>query len=180
MNDTKLIQSIKNNDENAIAELMSRYSKLLWKLADDILCQIGSAADIEEIVADVFIYIWQNPDSFDKDRSSLKNYLCIICRSKSIDKFRQLSRKSATDIDSLELSNALDLESQIINQEDIQHLYNAIALLPEDEQDIFVRRFLYEQKPKEISKALSKDIRQVENIIYRSKTKICNALNQRG
>ncbi len=179
MNDTKLIQSIKASDEAAIELLMTKYSKLLWKIADDILCQIGSAADIEEIVADVFIYIWQHPDSFNENRSSLKSFLCLLCKSKAIDKFRQLSRKAAENID-LELADTLNLEASIISQEESKAIHSAISSLSEDEQDIFIRRFIYEQKPKEIAKALSKDIRQVENIIYRSKSKIRNALNQRG
>ena len=87
---------------------------------------------------------------------------------------------AAENINGLELANTLNLETSIINQEENQVLYSAISSLSEDEQDIFTRRFIYEQKPKEIARVLSKDIRQVENIIYRSKAKICDALNQRG
>ena len=74
MNDNTLLQSIQQRDEQAIGILMTKYSRLLWKITSDILCQIGSDADAEEVVADVFISIWQNPEAFDEKRSNLKNH----------------------------------------------------------------------------------------------------------
>ena len=180
MNDTKLIQLIQENDEEAIELLMIKYSKLLWKVADGVLNQIGSTEDTEEVVADVFISIWQKPELFSESRSTLKNYLCLICKSKAIDKFRVLTRNAAADIDNLALSSKLELEDSLIRKEKLNLVYDAIASLPEEEQGIIIRRFIYDQKPQSIAKATGMNIRQIENIIYRSKIKIRDFINQRG
>ena len=180
MNDTKLIQSIKNNDGEAIEKLMAMYSGLLWKVADGILCQIGSASDTEEVVADVFIHLWRSPDSFDERRSNLKNYLCLLCRSKAIDKFRQLSRNASLSLDSTAISEFLDLESNVIQNDELNAVRMAVESLPAEDQSIFIRRFIYGQKPGAIAKATGLNIRKVENTIYRSKIKIRDFINQRG
>ena len=180
MNDIKLLQSIKQKDEQAIGMLMTKYSRLLWKIASDILCQVGSDADTEEVVADVFISIWQNPEAFDEKRSNLKNYLCLLCKSKAIDRFRYLSRIAAEDIDELSISDYLGLEDLIIQKEEIQNVYDAIQTLSAEEQCVVIRRMIFNQKPQAIAKATSLSVRKVENIAYRSKIKIRNFIKNKG
>lgn len=57
MNDERVITAIKNRNEAAINEVITKYSKLLWSVAGAVLHQIGSTQDIEECVADAFIYL---------------------------------------------------------------------------------------------------------------------------
>lgn len=180
LNDNKIIQQIKDKDERAIGLLMAKYTRLLWKTAGDILHRIGSDADAEEVVADVFIHIWKNPERFDAARSSLKNYLCMLCRSKAIDRFRVLSRNAAEDIDALSISDYLGLEEFLIQKEEIRCVNAAIKTLSEEEQDVLLRRLLYEQKPGEIAKATGLSVRKVENIVYRSKIKIRDFVSNKG
>ncbi len=58
-----MVLAIKNGDEAAIARAMQKYSKLLWSIAGAVLINAASEQEIEECVADVFIYLWQNPDT---------------------------------------------------------------------------------------------------------------------
>lgn len=57
MNDERTISAIKLRDEAAINEVIKKYSKLLWSVSGAVLSCIGSTQDIEECVADVFIYL---------------------------------------------------------------------------------------------------------------------------
>ena len=70
MQDEKLIERIKNRDESAIAELMDKYDKLLWSVVAAVLEKNASVQDMEECVADVYIYLWHNSDIFDPSRGS--------------------------------------------------------------------------------------------------------------
>lgn len=144
------------------------------------MCQIGSDADAEEVVADVFISIWQNPKAFDEKRGNLKNYLCLLCKSKAIDRFRYLSRIAAEDIDELSISDYLGLEDLIIQKEEIQNVYDAIQSLSDKEQCVIIRRLYFDQKPKAIANATGLSVREVENIAYRSKIKIRDFIKNEG
>ena len=44
------------------------------------------------------------------------------------------------------------------------------------EKDILIRRYFYEQKPKEIARALDLSVKQVDNYLYRSKQKLRHAV----
>ena len=94
MNDKKLIAAIKKQDPAAINTVIERYSKLLWSIISPILTQSAGTQEVEECVADVFIYLWMHPEKFAPERGSLKSWLSILARSQAIDRVRALSRKN--------------------------------------------------------------------------------------
>ena len=77
MNDEKTIQAIQSGDEQAIDNVITKYSKLLWSIASAVLKNAASAQDIEECVADVFIYLWQHPEKYEKGYQTLQGLYAI-------------------------------------------------------------------------------------------------------
>ena len=92
MNDEKIIEAIKAGDETAISYVINKYSRLMWSIAGTVLKNAASSQDMEECVADVFIYLWQNPEKYNAQRGKLKVWLSIVVRSQAIDKYRQVSQ----------------------------------------------------------------------------------------
>lgn len=68
MNDAQIIRGVKHSDEVAINYAINKYSKLMWRIVGAVLKNVASIGDVEECVADVFIYLWKNPDKFDAQR----------------------------------------------------------------------------------------------------------------
>lgn len=50
----------------------------------------ASVQDVEECVADVFIYLWQYPEKYDPDREKLSSWLSVVARSKVVDRYRRI------------------------------------------------------------------------------------------
>ena len=84
MNDKKVISAIIRQDEQIFAFVIEKYSRLLWKIAASILINAASVQDVEECVADVFIYLWQHPEKYDPDRAKLSSYLSVVARSRRL------------------------------------------------------------------------------------------------
>ena len=76
-----------------LAFVVQKYSKLLWKIAASVLINAASTQDVEECVADVFIYLWQYPEKYDPDKAKLSSWLSIVARSRAVDSYRRLTRK---------------------------------------------------------------------------------------
>lgn len=93
LNDKKIISEMIHGDEQMLAFAVRKYSKLLWKIAASILINAASAQDVEECIADVFIYLWQHPEKYDPDKAKLSSWLSMIARSKAIDRYRQIVKK---------------------------------------------------------------------------------------
>lgn len=172
MNDTQIITAIKKCDESAIDYTINKYSRLMWSIAGTILKNVGTAEDVEECVADVFVYLWQNPQKYDVQRGKLKSYLAIIARSRATDKYRKLSKQNSIPLDNKLFSDSMELTDNLLSVEREEELAAAIRSLNEPDREILVRRYYYDQKPKEIAFSLDMPIKQVENRLYITKQKL--------
>ncbi|MFS0868898.1 sigma-70 family RNA polymerase sigma factor [Paenibacillus xylanilyticus] len=169
MSEEQIREAVARRDPGAMTWVMDHYAGLLWKIIYSILHK-ASTEDIEECVADTFFSFWQNPLAFQPERSSLKNYLATIAKHKAIDRYRKLNQRSELLYEeSIHVVETEDTLSQIISREEQNDLQQAIEAFPEPDREIMKRRFYDGQKPNEISEALSLQVRQVHNKIYRSK-----------
>lgn len=181
MTDEKIIKSIKNGDETAIHFVITKYSRLLWSVVGSVLKNVASEQDMEECVADVFIYLWQHPEKYDVKRGSLKVWLSVIARTKAIDRYRELTRQNLLPLQDSLFLEQLDVIDGILARNERQTLFAAVTSLEEPDREILVRRYYYNQKPKEIAVALSLPKKYVENRIYRTKQKLREMIaNEKG
>lgn len=178
MTDEKTILDIKNRKEAAINQVINKYSRLLWYISRKILRNIGSDEDVEECVADCFLHLWENPQSFDPQRGNLKTWLSILVRSKSYDRCREILRRNTLSIEKNLFGIGLDAADDFLKQESIDALHSAMEKLSEQEREILIRRYYYEQKPREIAAALALSVKQVDNHLYHSKRKLRDLLSQ--
>lgn len=176
MKDEALVIAIGNRQEMAMNEIIDRYSRLLWPIAAAVLKNVGSEQDVEEVVADAFIFLWEHPQKFDPKRGSLKSLLCIIVRSRAIDRYRELTRHSMLPLEETMLAENFGLQEQLLREETRRELLAAVKALGEPAREILVRRYYYGQKPREIALALDMTVKQVDNSLYRSKRQLRQAL----
>ena len=180
MNDIAVIDRIKKRDELTINEVITKYSKLLWSIVAAVLKNVGTEQDVEECVADVFISFWQRPGQFDPTRGRLKSWLCIVARSKALDRYRQLTRRDIVSIDDVMLIGRMGVQEYVIHEETKRELAAAIDTLSPVEREILIRRYYYEQKPRDIAVALNMPVKQIDNHLYRSKQKLRKAVSLKG
>lgn len=166
------MSKVASGDGAAMNHVIDRFSKLMWSIVSTILTSVGTTQDIEECVADTFIYLWEHPEKFDPKRGKLKTFLCIVARSKAMDRYRKLARQSTTSLDDDVLISTLDITNDVMSDDTKRTLIAAIKSLEEPSKEIILRRYYYEQKPKEIAFALDMPVKQVENQLYRTKIKL--------
>ena len=177
MNDITAITGIKKLEERAINEIIIKYSKLLWPIVSAVLKNVGNEQDVEECVADVFIDLWENPDKYEAERGTLKTWLCMVARCKAIDRYRALSKHSTVPLEGAMMVGRMGMQDALMKEETKRELVAAVNALADVEKDILIRRYYYEQKPREIAKALDLTLKQVENHLYRSKQKLRKAIS---
>jgi RNA polymerase sigma-70 factor, ECF subfamily len=87
MLDADLVQRLRAGQQEAFEILYDRYSRLVFSTALRVLNHVQEAEDITQ---DVFVSLWQK-DSYSPDRGSLTSFLCLVARSRSLDKLRSRS-----------------------------------------------------------------------------------------
>ena len=177
MNDITAIAGIQNRDERVIGEIIVKYSKLLWPIASAVLKNVGTEQDVEECIADVFIDLWEHPDKYDAARGTLKTWLCMVARCKAIDRYRVLFKHSTVPLEGAMMAGRMGMQDALLQEETKRELVTAVNALADVEKDILIRRYYFEQKPREIAKALDMPVKQVENHLYRSKQKLRKAIS---
>lgn len=176
MQEKNIIDAIKAGDEQAMQKIICRYSRLLWSIVGAVLSQVGTTEDMEECVADVFIDLWEHPQKYDENRGSLKAWLSVIARNKAIDRYRQKTKIQTIPLEETVLAQ-MGVEPEMENKEGLQE---ALAELTEEEKEILLRRYVYQQKPKEMAVALGLSVKQIENRLYRIKAKMRKQMEQEG
>lgn len=177
MNDEKAISAIRHRDEAVIHEIIQKYSKLLWSISGAVLSSIGSTQDVEECVADTFIYLWEHSDKYNPERGKLKTWLSIIARTQAVNRCREITRKDTVPLEDTDFIDHLGVVDDVLKEETRRALIAAINTLGDPDREILIRRYYYEQKPKEIALALDMSTKQVGNRLYQTKLKLREALS---
>lgn len=90
-NEALLIQQIAQRDEKALSLLYDCYASILYSLAFRIL---GSKEEAEEVILDIFMQVWQNPQKYNAERGSVDTWLFLLTRSRSLDRIRARQRQT--------------------------------------------------------------------------------------
>lgn len=169
MIDEKLQQGIYSGNPETYDFLINEYSKLLWIVASGILKNVGSREDIEDCVSESFTYLWEYPEKYDKQRGSIKSYLCIITKSKAIDKVRKINKTITLPYDEDLKAETDDIEEMLVNKQIINDIYNFAKSLKQMDSEIFLLRYFYQLKPREIANKLNITAKEVSNRLYYSR-----------
>lgn len=178
MKEEAILRGLNNREETVITYVIKQYSRLLWPIASAVLKNVGNEQDVEECVADTFIFLWEHPEKFDPARGKLKSLLCILTRSRAIDRYRQLTRHRSVPLEEAVLTESLGMQELLIQEQTRRELLAAVNALGEPGREILIRRYYYDQKPREIALALDMSVKQVDNSLYRSKRILREALRE--
>ena len=89
VDDAALIARMAQGDQSALAELYGRYVRTLLALAHGI---VGSRAEAEDVIHDVFLEVWRHCAQYDPQRASVRTWLLMRVRSRSLDRLRSTGR----------------------------------------------------------------------------------------
>lgn len=92
LSDPELVSRIGQGSYAALAEVYGRHGGPAHSLAARLH---GTCAD--DIVQDIFLRLWQHPDLFDAERGSVRSFLMMQVRSRSVDLLRSSGSRRARE-----------------------------------------------------------------------------------
>ena len=123
--DAALLAQVQRGDEASMAALFDRYSKVVYSVALRVLRDPAAA---EDVLQEVFMQIWRNPDSFVATRGSLGGWLAVVSRNRSIDALRR--KRPMEQVDDMALASNYNLADEAERNSMMEKARGAIRLLP--------------------------------------------------
>jgi len=133
--DVDLALAVGDGSDGALSEIFRRYSSQVLGLARRVLRDPSIA---EEVVQDVFLKFWREPDRFDSSRGNLRSFLLAMTHHRSVDLIRSESaRRIREERDArLAAETGPDIEEEVWQMAQAQKVQFALAGLPEGERNV--------------------------------------------
>ncbi|HUQ63846.1 MAG TPA: sigma-70 family RNA polymerase sigma factor [Acidimicrobiales bacterium] len=131
--DGALVVAIGRWREEALAEAYRRHAGAVFALSRRLLVDRQMA---EEVLQEVFLRLWNQPDRFDPERGSLRAYLLAQTHGRSVDMLRsETSRRRREERDARERAESvIDIEREVIELSMSEQVKDVVATLPVDER----------------------------------------------
>lgn len=131
-----LVERIRSGDETAMADIYDRYSGIVYGVALRVL---GNTTAAEDVLQEVFLQLWRNPNAFDANRGRLPAWLAVIARNRAIDHLRK--RPPEDDIEDLPISTGVNLEGEAAQRLAVDKIRTVLAQLPPEQRRVLEMAF---------------------------------------
>lgn len=131
--DATLVVAIGRYRQDALAEAYRRHAGAAFALARRLLADRELA---QEVLQEVFLRLWNQPDRFDPDRGSLRSYLLAQTHGRSVDLLRsETSRRRREEREARETAeHGTDIEREVMDITVGEQVKDVVAGLPVDER----------------------------------------------
>lgn len=183
MNDKKIIHNLKQRRQKTLIKVIDIYGGYVYTIVKNIIGDVMQAEDIDEVVSDVFLKVWNNADKLE-DGKPLKPYLVSIARNEAKNKLRNnhfaISIDDETSDIVIERDSTDNLEDNILIQEQMEIINSILDTCSEIDKEIFVRFYYNFEKVKEISNICNVSESKVKMTLSRLRAKMTKALEENG
>ena len=171
-------ERIRDRAPVSLADLYDGFAGAMFSLAIEILADRWEA---EEVVQDVFAYVWKKPESYSPEKGKFSSWLLVITRNRSIDRMRSRKRKVVHGEPIEALSNRQDHSSvdgadHAVRSDERSSIQDAFGQLPEDQREVLELAYFRGLNHQEISEKLNLSLGTVKSRIRLGMEKLRRAL----
>ena len=172
--DEEALARLQAGDFSDLNLLFDRYARLVLSIAVRILRDYGEA---EEIVQEVFFYVYRKSALFEPSKGSAKAWIVQIAFHRALDRKAHLARRGfylGTDIDPLHdtLLGSMDVEQEIGAEMNRLYLERAFEELPEIQRRTLDLFYFQGFELREISERLNEPLGNIRHHFYRGLEKL--------
>ncbi len=179
--DADLFLQLQNGQTDTLGILYDRHAPLIYGIA---LRLLGNTTEAEDLTQDIFLILTRKC-SYDPKRGTLRTYLAILTRSRSLDRLRSRTRKQESLRNQASNENASRVLSnspinEIAQSERSQEVQSALEQLSTKEKEVLKMAYYQGLSQSEIAKQLNVALGTVKSRSRRGLLKLRQTLLDLG
>lgn len=181
MDEQELISRCQANEAEAIALLVERYQRYVYRLSYSLT---GNAADADDLAQDAFINIIKGIGNF-KGRSSLTSWIYVVVLNTFRDSKRRAARRPTTSLEAQpggaeqQPTPLWDQGDTLLRKELAQVLQEALVQVPVDFREVVVLYDILGHSYEEIARMLTLPMGTVKSRLHRGRAFMRERLGNR-
>jgi RNA polymerase sigma-70 factor, ECF subfamily len=132
LSDGALAMAMARYQQDALAEAYHRHAGAVFGLARRLL---GGQAQAEEVVQEIFLRLWNQPERFDPERGSMRSFLLTQTHGRAVDLLRSdAARRRREERDASERPAVEEIDHELWNLALAEQVRTALAALHDGER----------------------------------------------
>lgn len=162
---------------NDLEEAFKKWNQALFRY---VYARLGKSEIAEEITQEAFVKAWQYRESFDSQKSSLKNWLFAITINTLRDHLRKFKNRKEDQLNE-NIQDRTNLSEESEQKDTIDFVFRQIHRLKEREQNLLILHYREDFTLEEVSRIMGLKYSTAKTAIHRALKKlksICNNVTE--
>jgi RNA polymerase sigma-70 factor (ECF subfamily) len=129
MDDQALLEAVALGNQEAMAAVFDRYSRIVYCIALRVLREPALA---EDVMQEILLQVWKRPQSFVAQRGNLAAWLSVVTRNRAIDVLRK--RSPMDPLGELPLPDPRDMALESEQSWMLDKVRTVLVTLPAEQQ----------------------------------------------
>jgi RNA polymerase sigma-70 factor (ECF subfamily) len=150
--DVALVVAITRGAADALGEAYRRHRDQVYGLA----CQLCGRGRAEDVLQEVFLDLWRDPERFAGDRGSLRTFLLTQTHGRSVDRLRSdRARRGRESADALRKTiPEAGVEANVLERLDSEAVWRHVRALPDGQRDAIVLAYFKGHTYRDVARLL--------------------------
>ena len=127
--DSDLLARVKRGEPEAMTTLFDRYSRMVYSVALRVLRDPAAA---EDVMQEILMQVWRNPNSFVAARGGLGGWLSVVARNRSIDSLRR--KRPSEQVEEIQLASSFNLAAEAERSLLMERAREVVVHLPAEQR----------------------------------------------
>jgi RNA polymerase sigma-70 factor, ECF subfamily len=173
--ENEIVRNAVNGDVEAFGILYEKYLDAIFRY---IYFRVSNSQDAEDLTGIVFMKAWEALPKFRLNGFPFSSWLYRIAHNVVIDFHRKKSSFSIEKVDEFAFDPQINLLTEIADKEQLRKLIYAVSLLPDDQQQVIILRFVEGLSYKEIARIIGKNDGACRMIQHRALAALAKAFEE--
>lgn len=158
----RLLQLIAKKSETAFQQFYELHVSFILQIAYQILKDMREA---EDVTHEVFIEVYENPHAYQPIRGSVRAWLAVKTKSRSIDRLRQKRPILVHKLEQLDTADSVRTELSVLLQIEREILFEALQQIPEKQREVIYGAYFEGKTQTELAQSLNRPLGTIKSLV---------------